>query len=201
MPGWRTVVRPAACSVLVLRDRCCNALVRASAAGEARQRHETLRSVDELTVQAAVGIPRDAAAVGLWRLLGDASSVASAAELTMYSWPPRTSTTGVRRRDLVEVVAQRQTLFAELRFVPVAVRQDDPARCRRSSRVRRRPRARRRASAPARGRRPGRRRLRAGGCPSSRGRPFSRRGRRSWWRRSPAGGSRRFFPRLQRHHS
>ena len=52
---------------------------------------------------------------------------ASAAEFRMYSWPPRTRTTGVARRHLVEIAPQREPLLFELRLVPVAVRDDDVA--------------------------------------------------------------------------
>ena len=104
---------------------CCCASAAARAAGA-----RALCRVHELAVQAPVGIARDAPAGGL----GRASVIfqrRSAAELRMYSWPPRTRTTGMLRRDPVEIVAQRQALFVELRFVPVAVRDDHVARRRR----------------------------------------------------------------------
>ena len=49
----------------------------------------------------------------------------SAIVFTTYSWPPRTSTTGLTGATRVEVVAQRQAPLAQLAFVPVAVGDDD----------------------------------------------------------------------------
>ena len=53
---------------------------------------------------------------------------ASAAELSTYSWPPRTMHDRRHRRHLVEIAPQREPLFLQLRFVPVAVGDDDLAR-------------------------------------------------------------------------
>ena len=51
----------------------------------------------------------------------------SAAELRMYSWPPRTRTTGFAGDTVSRSAAVRQAVLLQLRLVPVAVRDDDVA--------------------------------------------------------------------------
>ena len=69
MPGWRTVVSPAACSVAY--SACGGDALVARPRRRRRQLHQALGRVDELAVQPAVGIPRDPAAGRLGGALVD----------------------------------------------------------------------------------------------------------------------------------
>ncbi len=89
-----------------------------------RQRDELPRAIDQLTIQLAVGVPRDAATGGLRRVLRDVP-LRQRGRVQDVFVPAADEDDRDVARDFVEIAAQRQALLLELRLVPVAVRHDD----------------------------------------------------------------------------
>ena len=152
--------------LLVVRDAIVDLLLGRSRRRR-RQTHQRLRRIDQLAVQSAVRVLRDAATGRLGGLLVDLP-VRERRRIEDVFVAAAHEDDRILRRDAIEIVAQRQALLLQLRLMPVAVRDDDVARLGRSDAGLQWRRSHRRSIAPATDRRRARRRRRAGGCPSSR---------------------------------
>ena len=105
--------------LLVVRDPIGELLIGRAWRGR-RQPHERLRGVDQLAVQAAIRITRDAAAGRLRRFRRDAPPrQRGGIEDVFVSAPDQDHR--IVWRHLVEIVTQGEALFLQLRLVPVAV--------------------------------------------------------------------------------
>ena len=118
--------QPCFVQLLVVGDAIVELLLRRARWGR-RQPHQRLRGVDELAVQPAIGVLRDAAARGLGGLLADARA-GQRRRVEDVFMPAAHEHDRILRRDAIEIIAQRQPLFFQLRFMPVAVRDDHVAR-------------------------------------------------------------------------
>ena len=92
-----------------------------------RQGDERLRAIDQLTVQFTVLVARDASA-GRLRRIFFYIPLRQRRRIENVLMSAADDHDRIVRRDAVQIVAIRQSLFLELRFVPVAVRHDDLAR-------------------------------------------------------------------------
>ena len=92
-----------------------------------RQLDERLRAIDQLSVQLAVRVARDSTAGDGRRVFRDVP-FRERGRIQDVLVAAANDDDGIRRRDAVEILAVRQPMLSELRFVPVAVGDDHVAR-------------------------------------------------------------------------